>query len=24
VRITPLEKRAVEYGAIVLAQRARG
>ena len=23
VRITPLEKRAVEYGAIVLAQRAR-
>ncbi len=24
LRITPLEKRAVEYGAIVLAQRARG
>ena len=24
VRITPLEKKAVEYGAIVLAQRARG
>ena len=24
VRITPLEKRAVEYGAIVLAQRAAG